>query len=81
MRRTVVALALVVSTFSVPAAMAAPAEEAPIGEPGSHTHYVITGNGSCVSIDAVAFEREARGLHQGATASGPDRGPSHGRCP
>ncbi len=80
MRRTVVALALVVSTLSAPA-MAAPAEEAPIGGRGSHTHYVVTGNGGCVSIDAVAFEREARGLHQGATASGPDRGPSHGHCP
>ncbi len=80
MRRTVVALALVLSILSTPA-MAAPAEEAPIGGPGSHTHYVITGNGSCVSIDRVAFEREARGLHQGATASGLDRGPSHGTCP
>ncbi len=80
MRRTVVALALVLSILSTPA-MAAPAEEAPIRGPGSHTHYVITGNGSCVSIDTVAFERETRGLHQGATASGLDRGPSHGNCP
>ena len=80
MRRTVVALALVVSTLSAPA-MAAPAEDAPIGGPGLHTHYVITGDGSCVSIDAVAFERDTRGLHQGATATGPVRGPSHGRCP
>jgi uncharacterized protein involved in high-affinity Fe2+ transport len=80
MRRTVVALALVLSILSTPA-MAAPAEEAPIGAPGSHTHYVITGNGRCVSIDAVAFEQEARGLHQGATTSGLDRGPSHGSCP
>lgn len=80
MRRTVVALALIASPLSAPA-MAAPAEEAPIGGSGSHTHYVITGNGSCVSIDAVAFEREGRGLHQGATASGSDRGPSHGTCP
>ncbi len=78
MRRTVVALALIVSMLSAPA-MAAPAEEAPIGESGSHTHYVITGNGGCVDIDAVAFEREDRGLHRGATAS--DRGPSHGSCP
>ena len=80
MRRTVVALALVVSTLSAPA-MAAPADQAPTGGPGSHTHYVITGNGSCVSIDSVAFEREERGLHRGASASGSDRGPSHGRCP
>ncbi len=80
MRRTIMALALVAATLSAPA-MAAPAEDAPIGGAGSHTHYVMTGNGSCVSIDAVTFEHDTRGLHQGPSASGPDRGPSHGRCP
>lgn len=58
-----------------PAAHAAP----PHGE-GGHVHHVRTGDGGCVTLDAVTFGGEARGLHQGATASGAERGPWHGPC-
>jgi hypothetical protein len=53
--------------------------DAPVGE-GGHYHHVTTGNGSCQSVGAVAFLAQDRGLHQGANASGRDRGPWHGSC-
>lgn len=57
-----------------------PATAAPPVDEGGHVHHVITGSGECVPIDAVAFRAEPRGLHRGASASGPDRGPWHGPC-
>ncbi len=76
MKYAVGAFALLTSIFvGSPSATAAP----PVDEDG-HVHHVTTGSGECVPIDAVAFLAEARGLHQGATASGPDRGPRHGLC-
>ena len=58
----------------------APVVAAPPHGPGGHTHHVWTGNGECVDIDSVAFLAEQRGLHRGASASGPG-GPGHGACP
>jgi hypothetical protein len=74
-RGAAVALILAGLVTAAPAAHAAP----PHGE-GGHIHHVDTGNGGCVTVDAVTFRGEGRGLHQGANASGPERGPWHGRC-
>jgi hypothetical protein len=70
-------LALIVAALTAvaSAALAAP----PHGE-GGHPHHVATGNGGCVTVDAVAFRAEDRGLHQGANKSGPEAGPWHGPC-
>jgi hypothetical protein len=67
----------VVAALSViaPAASAEP----PHGGDG-HTHHVVTGTGDCVSLDAVAFHAEPRGLHRGASQSGREHGPWHGVC-
>jgi hypothetical protein len=70
-----VALIVAALTAVAPAALAAPSH----GE-GGHSHHVGTGNGGCVVVDAVAFRAEDRGLHQGASKSGSDRGPWHGPC-
>jgi hypothetical protein len=53
--------------------------EPPVGDDG-HTHHVIAGNGECKDIDSQRFHAEERGLHRGASSSGPDRGPWHGPC-
>ncbi len=72
--------------FGAPVALAAdpPAAEAsPVGIGGAsdHTHHVHLGNGGCVDIDAVHFEPDTRGLHQGANASlGHEAGPFHLTC-
>ncbi len=79
MRKPLVILILVVAVL-MSLSTAAQAERSPIGGPGSHTHFVITGNGGCVAIDAVAFERTDRGLHQGASRSDTGQGPEHGVC-
>ncbi len=79
MRKPLVVVAFVVAAL-MPLSAAAQVEQSPIGGPGSHTHFVITGNGDCVAIDAVAFERTDRGLHQGASRSGAGQGPEHGMC-
>jgi hypothetical protein len=71
-----VALLMALSTG---VAKAQPADEAPVG-PGGHYHHVITGNGGCVNIDSVRFEKDDRGLHQGANKSG-SNGPAHDTCP
>lgn len=71
---------LMVAFAGVAQAQPNPDEHAPIGESGSHTHFVQTGNGGCKDIDSVSFERESRGLHRGANESGTDHGPSHGSC-
>ena len=76
-------LAIVIATVAT-LALAAPAvadeppaaDQSPIGGEHAHRHIVITGSG-CVDIDHVLFEPAARGLHRGANASGPDRGPWH----
>ena len=84
MRRIIllVTAALMMAVFaSVAQAQPTPNKNAPIGGTGSHTHYVLTGNGECVRIDSVSFERVARGLHQGAGMSGLNQGPEHGPCP
>ncbi len=75
----VVTVALLMTAFAG-VAQAQPAERSPVGGPTSHPHHVQTGNGGCVDIDRVKFERDDRGLHQGAVQSGP-HGPSHGACP
>lgn len=77
MKRLVATSAVVLTAIlgPAPSALAGP----PHGE-GGHVHHVDTGNGGCVQIDAVAFHAEARGLHQGASASGTAHGPWHGPC-
>lgn len=45
-----------------------------------HSHHVHTGSAGCVEIDSVLFHADHRGLHRGASSSGPDRGPWHGTC-
>lgn len=74
---------LVAATVALAGALLATAPPAAASPPvgaGGHVHHIITGNGICVPIDSVSFLREARGLHQGATASGTS-GPDHGACP
>ena len=61
--------------------VATPAAADPPVDGNGHVHHVVTGNGGCTAIDAVAFSAEPRGLHRGATASGPSRGPEHLGCP
>ena len=79
MRKLLVVAAFVVAAL-IPMSAAAQVEQSPIGGPGSHTHFVVTGNDGCVAIDTVAFEGTGRGLHQGASRSGADQGPEHGAC-
>ncbi len=74
-----VTVALLMAAFAS-VAQAQPAAQSPIGGATSHTHHVITGNGECADINSVEFERDARGLHQGASKSGA-LGPAHGACP
>lgn len=74
-RGAAVAAAIAAASAMAPAASAAP----PHGDDG-HTHHVITGDGGCVPLDAVAFDAVPRGLHLGATRSGRERGPWHGDC-
>lgn len=72
-----------VASFAIAAAavtLAPPAVAAPPVSESGHVHHVITGNGDCVQIDSVRFLAQPRGLHQGATASGRERGPWHGPC-
>jgi len=78
MNRCLVTLALTIALAgtATPAASASPPVDA-----GGHIHHVVTGNGSCVLLDSVAFLVEPRGLHRGAGQSGRDRGPWHGACP
>ena len=85
MRRIIllVTAALLMTVFAGVANAQPAAEQSPVGqpgEPGAHTHRVQTGNGGCVDIDSVYFEREDRGLHRGGNASGA-HGPAHGPCP
>lgn len=68
------------SLAAAPAALAAPAEQSPIGGPNAHPHHVHTGNGECQNIDSVRFEPGDRGVHRGANESGPAQGPWHGTC-
>jgi hypothetical protein len=77
MRRLLVAVAIAGAAILgvAPSAVAAP----PHGT-GGHVHHVHVGNGGCVQIDAVAFLAESRGLHQGANASGVEKGVWHGPC-
>lgn len=74
-RATAVVLIMTALAAVAPAALAAP----PHGE-GGHAHHVISGGGHCVPLDAVAFLPQGRGLHQGASMSGRERGPWHGPC-
>lgn len=80
--RTIAAVfsAAALSLAGAPAALSAPAEQSPLGGPGSHTHHVHTGSGGCNDIDSVAFEPADHGLHQGASQSGAAHGPWHGTC-
>ena len=80
MRRLAVGLVLLAAIVAAPATALAVDENSVIGGPESHVHHVITGNGGCVAIDAVAFEPGARGLHRGANESG-SQGPAHRGCP
>ncbi len=78
MRRMIVALLVSVAMLlALPAAVLA---SPPIGGSGAHPHHVHTGDGECVEIDAVHFNPEERGLHNGAHESGNDKGPWHGPC-
>ncbi len=84
MRRIIllVTVVLLMTVFAGVANAQPAAEQSPVGEPGEpgvHPHHVLTGNGECVDIDRVQFEREARGLHQGANKS--PTGPAHQACP
>jgi hypothetical protein len=68
--------AVLLVVLTIGAALAAP----PIGGGTQHPHHVVTGNGGCIDINAVLFNAEDRGLHQGATSSG-GNGLWHGPCP
>ena len=70
---------LMVAFAGVAQAQPYAADQSPVGGPTSHPHHVDTGNG-CVDINSVEFERDARGLHQGASKSGA-LGPAHEACP
>ena len=82
MRRAIAAVLLsaAVGAGTFVGAAYATDENAPHSGPTSHPHHVHKGNGECEDIDEVLFERDHRGLHQGAGQSGPDRGPWHGTC-
>jgi hypothetical protein len=69
---------VVAVVLAAPSGAAEPqaAEQSPVGGEHAHQHFVITGNG-CVDINQVLFEPAGRGLHRGANASGPERGPWH----
>ena len=76
MRYAAVTFAVLTAVLAgAPPAMADP----PVND-GGHTHHITTGDGGCVPVGAVSFLPEPRGLHQGANASGSDRGPWHGPC-
>ena len=77
---TVLLAAGALSLAAAPAALTAPAEQSPVGGTTAHPHHVHTGNGECHNIDSVRFEHDDRGLHRGASESGPDHGPWHGTC-
>lgn len=68
------------SLAAAPAALTAPAEQAPVGGSTAHVHHVHTGNGECHNIDSVKFEHDDRGLHRGAHESGSAHGPWHMSC-
>ncbi len=74
-RITTAALVAAAMLAAAPAAHAGP----PHGE-GGHVHHVHTGDGGCVQLDALTFLATARGLHQGANASGFEQGVWHGPC-
>ncbi len=79
MRRLTLVLAIAAAlALAAPAGAADPpaADQSPVGGTHAHRHVVITGNG-CIDIDQVLFEPDTRGLHRGANASGPDKGPWH----
>lgn len=78
MKRSLATLAL---TLALVGAATAPAAASPPVGAGGHIHHVVTGNGSCVLLDSVAFLAEPRGLHRGAGESGSHHGPWHGSCP
>lgn len=83
MRRLIAVIALM---FIITMAMMAGSAlaDSPVRPPGSpppaHPHHVHKGNGGCVDINSVFFVPHPHGLHQGSTASGPNRGPFHGSC-
>jgi hypothetical protein len=81
-KRIILLVTVTLTTLALFAGVAnAQAPQSPVGEgPPAHPHHVHTGNDGCVDIDAVFFEPDVRGLHQGSNASGPTRGPFHGTC-
>jgi hypothetical protein len=81
-KRIILLVTVTLTTLALFAGVAnAQAPQSPVGGPGAHPHHVHTGNDGCVDIDAVFFEPDVRGLHQGSNASGgPDLGPFHGTC-
>ncbi len=82
MRRLIFALVMVVVLVvgSLMGAAYAADENSPHDGPSAHTHHVHKGNGECEDIDEQKFAAEHRGLHQGASQSGSERGPMHGTC-
>lgn len=68
------------SLATAPAALAAPADQSPLGGANAHPHHVHTGDGECTNIDSVRFEPGDRGLHRAANESGTEHGPWHGTC-